>query len=105
MYAIVEAMGEQVKVSEGERVVVPYINETEGKEIELNKVLLLSDEQEIKVGQPYIENAKILCKIVGEKQGKKVIVFSFKRRKRYHRKKGHRELYTILEVLKISVNK
>lgn len=104
MYAIVDTFGSQVKVEEGKRVLVPYIDEEAGKEIELDKVLLFSDGKEIQVGQPYLKNVKVKCILIGEQKGKKIIVFKYKKRKRYSKKRGHRQLYSILEIDKISIN-
>ncbi len=104
MYAIVDTFGSQVKVEEGKKVVVPYIDEEVGKELEFDKVLLLSDEKDIKVGQPYLENVKVTGKIVAKQKEKKIIVFKYKKRKRQSKKQGHRQRYSVLEISKISVN-
>ena len=104
MYAIVDTSGTQVKVEEGKKIVVPFIDEEIGKEIELDKVLLLSDGKETKVGQPYLENVKVTAKLIGEQKGKKIIVFKYKKRKRQRKKRGHRQNYSVIEINKVSVN-
>ncbi|HOK41004.1 MAG TPA: 50S ribosomal protein L21 [bacterium] len=105
MYAIVDILGNQMKVEEGETILVPYISDKNiNDEIEFNKVLLYVDENNKKIGQPYLENAIVKGKIINYIKGKKVIVYKFKRRKRYERKLGFRPMYTSLKIEKISLN-
>lgn len=101
MYAIVDAYGSQVKVVTGETVKVPYINEPDKKEIELDKVLLLSGDDNVEVGTPYLQDVKVKCTLIKSEKDKKVIVFKMKRRKRQRKKAGHRQLYSLLRVNEI----
>jgi large subunit ribosomal protein L21 len=102
MYAIVEIAGKQFKVSENEKVVVPLLSETVGNKVNFENVLLLSEENGIKVGAPFISNAKVEATILKHLKDDKVIVFKKKRRKGYRLLKGHRQGYSQIEINKIS---
>ncbi len=102
MYAIVEALGQQLKVREGDTVTVPRLNLPPGEEYTIDKVLLLSTPEEIMVGTPYLKEAKVATQVLSHGRGKKIVVFKFKRRKGYRRKKGHREDYTQLLIKRIN---
>lgn len=102
MYAIVDIRGVQHKVSEGSIIWAPLMNNIEGEEMELDKVLLVHKENEVLVGAPYVEGAKIQVKMLGTTKGKKIIVFKYKRRKDFRLKKGHRQRYSVMKVEKIS---
>jgi large subunit ribosomal protein L21 len=101
MYAIIETGGKQYKVSPGQTVDVERLGAAEGSTVELDKVLLVSDGQTVKTGTPLVQGAKVIATSQGEFKGKKILVFKFKAKVRYRRKKGHRQLYTRLLVDKI----
>ncbi|RMG57561.1 MAG: 50S ribosomal protein L21 [Deltaproteobacteria bacterium] len=101
MYAIVRTGGKQVKVSPGETVKVEKIDASPGDVVELTEVLLVKTDDDVKVGNPTIEGAKVTCRVVEQGKGDKIIVYKYKRRKGYHKKKGHRQLYTALQVEEI----
>jgi len=105
MYAIVETLGKQLKVREGERVRVPKLNVPPGKEYTLDKVLLLSTPQGVVVGSPYLKETQVSAEVLSHGRGGKITVFKFKRRKKYRRKLGHRQEYTQLLVKKIKLPK
>lgn len=94
MYAIMETGGKQYRVSQGDVLRVEKLEVQEGEVIELDQVLLVSDESGVKVGNPYVEGAKISLKVQGQGRAKKVIVFKYKPKKNYRRKHGHRQPYT-----------
>ena len=73
----------------------------EGKTVELDKVLLIADGDKLKVGMPTVDGAKVVATSQGEGKGKKIIVFKYKPKSTYHRKTGHRQLYTKLIIDKI----
>lgn len=101
MYAVVETGGKQLRVEEGQTIFVEKLDAEEGSEVVLDKVVAYSDKS-MKVGTPYVEGAKVTCKV--EKQGKekKVVIFKYKAKKgSTHRKQGHRQPYTKLTVTKI----
>ncbi len=103
MYAIIEDGGRQFKVSEGDLLQIDLIDVTdETKTIEFDRVLLLADGENITVGTPVVEGAKVVGEITNERVGgKKVYILKFKRRKRERRRKGHRQKYTEVRVTKI----
>jgi large subunit ribosomal protein L21 len=72
-----------------------------GNTIELDRVLLIADDDNITVGTPTVEGAKVIATSQGEEKGKKVIVFKYKPKVRYRKKTGHRQLYTRLSIDKI----
>ena len=101
MYAIIETGSKQYRVSEGDVIKVEKLKGNVGDAVEINDVLLIKKENETKVGNPMISNAKVVGEIVETGKGKKVIIFKFKRRKNYRRKRGHRQPYTTLKINQI----
>lgn len=103
MYAIVEIAGKQYKVTEGAILNVDKLNVNE-KEVIFDRILLVAKDNEIKVGKPTVENVKIKAEVIDkEVKGKKIIVFKWKRRKGYRRKKGHRQKFTKIKILSIEM--
>ncbi|MBU1112362.1 MAG: 50S ribosomal protein L21 [Candidatus Omnitrophica bacterium] len=101
MLAIVEIGTKQYLVKKGDKIKVQRLKEKEGK-ISFDKVLLLSDDKKTKVGTPYLEKAHVEAQIQGEIKDKKVIIYKSKRRKKYRRKQGHRQIYTNLTITRIA---
>jgi large subunit ribosomal protein L21 len=101
IYAIVETGGKQYRVTPGQAIDVERLDAAEGDTVELDKVLLIADGDKVTVGQPTVDGAKVVATSQGEGKGEKIIVFKFKSKVRYRRKKGHRQLYTRLMVDKI----
>ena len=101
MYAIVATGGKQYRVKEGMEIDVEKLRAEPGDEIALDNVLLLGQDDDVKIGTPYLENAKVTCEVVKHDRGDKVIIFKKKRRKDYRRKTGHRQDYTRLKVTAI----
>ena len=101
MYAVVETGGKQYKVSEGMVIEVEKLPVKVGEEIELDKVLMVVDGDSVKVGRPFVEGAKVKALVQGQIKGPKIIVFKYKPKKRYRRKKGHRQRYTRLLIREI----
>lgn len=104
MYAVVETGGKQYKVSEGDILSVERLSASEGDKLVLDKVLLYSDENDTKVGTPYVEGAKVEAEVMENGKGKKVIIFKFKSKKNYRKKQGHRQPYTRLKITSIGLN-
>ncbi|MBW1895708.1 MAG: 50S ribosomal protein L21 [Deltaproteobacteria bacterium] len=98
MYAVISTGGKQYKVSEGETIRVEKIPGDVGDSVSFDRVLLFSDGETIRAGQPTLENTAVTGHIVEQGKAKKVIVFKYKRRKRYRKKSGHRQLYTALRI-------
>ena len=101
MYAVVATGGKQYKVSTGDRFKVEKLSGEVGESIELDDVLLIADGDNVQVGRPRVEKAKIVAEILEHGRGEKVIAFKRERRKSYRRKVGHRQEYTELEVKEI----
>ena len=101
MYAIVNSGGKQYKVEEGDILRVEKVPGDIGNKIEFERVLMVSDGENIHVGDPVLENTTVQGHIIEQDKGKKIIVFKYKRRKRYRRKQGHRQLYTAVKIDKI----
>ena len=101
MYAIIESGGKQYRVEPGAVVALERIPGEVGSQVELDRVLLVSDGSTIKVGQPTVAGAKVISQIVAQTRGEKIYVFKFKRRKKYRRKTGHRQELTEVRVAEI----
>ncbi len=102
MYAIVEIGGEQFKVSKNDKIIAAKLSGEVGSVVDIDNVLLLSMDNGIKIGTPYIEGAKVQAAILEHNKADKVIVFKKKRRKRYRVLKGHRQPQTILQIKEIN---
>ncbi|MFC2011619.1 50S ribosomal protein L21 [Chloroflexota bacterium] len=98
MYAIIETGGKQYKVTSGQVVDVDYLDVGEGSTVELDRVLLIGDDDKVTVGNPTIEGAKVMATSQKEGRGKKIIVFKYKPKVRYRKKIGHRQAYTRLTI-------
>ena len=105
MYAIVEVGGMQWKVSKAVTLRVPKIDQEPGKSVELDKVLLVVDKQQVSIGTPWVDNALVKAKIVSHGKADKIQVFKKKRRKGYKVHKGHRQDYTELRIEGITLGK
>ena len=103
MYAIIESCGKQYKVSEGDVVFFEKLDAEEGKKVTFDKVVLVSDEGKVQVGNPYVKSMKVEGKVVSHGKGKKIIVFKMKAKKNYRRTQGHRQPYTKVEITKIKM--
>jgi len=98
IYAIVETGGKQYKVAPGQVIDVERLDVAEGETVDLDKVLLLADNDEIIAGKPAIEGAKVIATSRGDGRSKKVIVFKYKPKTRYRKKTGHRQAFTKLAI-------
>ena len=101
-YAIIRTGGKQYQVSTGSRVRVEKIAGNVGDTIELQDVLAVIDGDNSRIGQPVVEGAVVTARIVEQDKAKKVLVFKKKRRKGYRVKRGHRQMFTALEISGIS---
>ena len=104
MYAIIETGNVQFRVEEGDTVQIPLVKSEAGEKLELDKVLVVGDGENTKVGTPYVEGAKVTAEVIGEVMGDKVQIFKMKRRATYRRTTGHRQRYTEVRVEKIDVS-
>ena len=101
IYAIIETGGKQYKVSPGQVLDVDRLDVAEGNTVELDKVLLIADDERVTVGTPTVEGAKVIATSQGEGKAKKIIVLRYKPKVRYRKKTGHRQIYTRLAIDKI----
>lgn len=103
MYAIVESGGRQYRAEAGHSFVVEKLPYEVGEQIELNNVLLIADDDNVQIGQPTIENARVKATVVEQFRGKKIFVWKYRPKKRYRRRQGHRQSYTRLRIDDIEV--
>jgi large subunit ribosomal protein L21 len=101
MYAIIEACGRQYKVQEGETVYFEKLEVEEGKKVSFDKVILVSDDGKVQVGNPYVAGVKVEGKVVSHGRGKKILVFKYKAKKNERKTRGHRQDYTKVEITSI----
>lgn len=102
-YAIVEDGGKQYKAVEGGVIDVDRFDVEVGEQVDLERVLLVADGDQIAIGTPLVEGAKVQATVLDQVKGPKVVVFKYKPKKRYRVKKGHRQLYTRLKIDSIVV--
>ena len=98
MYAIVDIAGQQFKVEAGKQIFVNRQAAEVGSSVSFDKVLLLDNEGDVKVGAPYIEGAAVQATVVEHCKADKVIIFKKERRKGYQKKNGHRQYLTRLKI-------
>jgi large subunit ribosomal protein L21 len=103
MYAVIETGGKQYKVEEGSTIDVEKIKAPIGKEIELNRVLMIAKDDDVIIGNPIIDSAKVIAQVIDQARGRKITIMKFKRRKHYKRKLGHRQYYTQLLIKNIEI--
>ena len=101
MYAIIESCGKQYKVAEGDVVFFEKLDTEAGKKVNFDKVILVSDDKEVQVGNPYVKGIKVEGKVVSHGKHKKIIVFKMKAKKNERTKQGHRQPYTKVEITAI----
>ncbi|GAB4433693.1 MAG: 50S ribosomal protein L21 [Anaerolineae bacterium] len=101
MYAVIETGGKQYRVAEGDVIEVETLAVEPGKNVDLDRVLMVAGDDGVTVGTPTIEGAKVTATVTGHGRGKKVIVY--KHKKNYHKKQGHRQNFTRLHIDQITV--
>ncbi len=101
MYAIIETGGKQFKVKEGDKIRVEKLGVAAGTVYEFDKVMAVVDGDNANFGAPYIAGAKVTASVIGDGKEKKVIVYKYKSKKGFHKKKGHRQPFTALSIDKI----
>ena len=102
MYAVVQTGGKQYRVSEGDTIKVEKLGVEAGDSVELDKVLLVADGENVKIGAPYVDGGKVTATVKSHGRGKKVMIVKFKRRKHHLKRQGHRQWYTELQVTGIN---
>jgi large subunit ribosomal protein L21 len=101
VYAVVKTGGKQYRVQVGETVDVELLPAEPGQSIDLEQVLMVSDDGAVNVGQPLVDGARVRATVVGEVRGEKLIIFKYKPKVRYRRRTGHRQSYTRLTIEEI----
>ena len=102
MYAVIQSGGKQHRVAEGDTLRVEKLAAEEGATLELDRVLLVADGDDVKIGTPYLEGGKVTATVKAHGRGTKVKIVKFKRRKQYLKRQGHRQWYTELQITGIS---
>ncbi|NOY86132.1 MAG: 50S ribosomal protein L21 [Deltaproteobacteria bacterium] len=103
MYAVIETGGKQYRVNEGDVVRIEKLAADVGSEVSFDRILMVGEGSDLKVGTPLVDGAKVRAKIVEQDRHRKIIVFKMKRRKNYRRKQGHRQDYTGVRIEKIEI--
>ena len=104
MYAIIEAGGKQYRVSEGDLIDVERRSGEVGQAVDFQEVLLVGDQETIHVGKPVLAGARVVGTIAEQGKAAKIIVFKMKRRKKYRKKQGHRQLFTRVRIDQIELD-
>lgn len=99
--AVIKTGGKQYLVKEGDKIKIEKIEKKIGEEVVFDQVLLVEKENNLKIGTPFVEGAKVIGKVLEQGKAKKIIVFKYKPKKRYRKKQGHRQPYTLVEIQKI----
>ncbi len=98
MLAIIKTGGKQYLVSPKQKIKIEKIEGEKGKEITFKDVLLLVKDKKVEIGEPLVGGVKVVGKIIGQGREKKVIIYKYKPKKRYHKKAGHRQHFTEVEI-------
>ncbi len=103
MYAVIETGGKQYKVSPGDRILVEKLPGKAGDPVVFDRVLLIVNDEEVHIGRPVVEGARVEGTLTRQTRGRKVIVFKFRPKQRYRRKKGHRQHYSEILIERIEI--
>jgi len=102
MYAVISTGGKQYKLAKGDVCRIEKLDAEEGASVDLDKVLLIADGDNINIGAPFVDGGKVTATIKSHGRAKKVEIMKFKRRKHHQKRTGHRQYYTEIEVTGIS---
>jgi large subunit ribosomal protein L21 len=104
MYAVIQDGGREYRVADGDTVEVDLRKSlAPGDEIVFDRVLLVRQDEDVIIGKPTVDGARVTATVEGEVKGEKLVAYKYKRRKGYHRKKGHRQRYTRVKIKAIEV--
>lgn len=104
MYAIIETGGKQYRVQEGDQIRVEKLGVNDGEQVKFDKVLVLGEGNDVKVGAPYVDGAAVFADAIETAKAKKVIIFKYKAKKDYRKKQGHRQPYTLVKITGVSAD-
>jgi len=102
VYAVIETGGKQYKVTEGDVIFIEKLDVEAGADVTFDKVLLVGEGKDVKIGVPAVDGATVVGKAIKNDKAKKVVVYKYKPKKGYHKKKGHRQPYTKVEITKVN---
>ena len=100
MYAIIKTGGKQYNAEEGKVITIEKLDVSEGDKVTFDEVLLLSGDT-VKIGQPIVEGAKVIAKVLAQGKEKKIRIFKYKAKSNYRRRQGHRQPFTKVQIEKI----
>jgi len=103
MIAVIESGSKQYTVNEGDELLVEKLEGKEGAKVKIDKVLLVANEKKISIGQPVVKSGKVTAKLIAQVKGPKLVIFKYKKRKKYRRKIGHRQQYSKIKIEKIEM--
>ena len=103
MHAVFQSGGKQYRVAPGDSVMVEKVPGNAGDSVTFDRIILTSDGEQVSVGKPYLDNAKVEGRITRQGKARKVIAFKFKRRKGFRKKIGHRQQFTQVKIENIQV--
>jgi large subunit ribosomal protein L21 len=103
MYAVIETGGKQYKIKEGDKLFIEKLDVESGDSIDFDNILIVSKDGELAIGSPYVEAAKVKASVIENGKGPKVVVFKFKNKEGYRKKRGHRQPYTKIQIESISL--
>jgi large subunit ribosomal protein L21 len=98
MYAILASGGKQYKINEGGILKVEKLSGEVGDSVSFDKILMFSDGENVNIGQPFLDNVVVYGHIIQQEKAKKILVFKYKKRKRYRKKQGHRQQFTAIMI-------
>ena len=101
MFAVIKTGGKQYRISPGQKLRVEKLDAAEGSAFQFDQVLLVADGENVDVGSPVVSGATVEAKILRQARDRKKIVFKYHSKSRYHKKKGHRQPFTEVEITKI----
>ncbi len=101
MHAIIKTGGKQYRVAEGQKLRIESLPVNAGDSVELNEVLMISDDGQLLVGNPLLVGARVLATVLANGRGPKIRIVKFKRRKHHRKQMGHRQNFTQVEIMSI----
>ena len=101
MFAVIKTGGKQYLISPGDKIKIEKVDKEEEKEITFKEVLLLNKGKVVKIGSPLVKGVEVIGKVLRQGRAKKVTILKYKAKKRYQKKKGHKQPFTEIEILKI----
>lgn len=101
MYAVIQTGGKQYRVSKGDSLRVELLSAEPGSSVDLDKVLMLGQGENVKIGTPFVKGGKVTATVKSHGRGKKITIIKFRRRKHHMKRQGHRQWFTELEITDI----